>query len=195
MSSLRTLTRDMTRHDSYLTRDWLGIRAFRRMLTRGFQVYYCIAVALQKRTDTRYVLLICILCSTLFSPCDLIFFRMRPVIFLSVFLVVTYCREALSEELIRQQPSQDFVKLISSKKQIAKRRFRRDVQHEEDPDTFNTNTADGLCRNPTIQAGRDIQKMPVSKLRRALFIDEGSKKKYCFRFCAEFMLIVAFLFF
>jgi len=120
---------------------------------------------------------------------------MRPVIFLSVFLVVTYCREALSEELIRQQPSQDFVKLISSKKQIAKRRFRRDVQHEEDPDTFNTNTADGLCRNPTIQAGRDIQKMPVSKLRRALFIDEGSKKKYCFRFCAEFMLIVAFLFF
>ena len=90
---------------------------------------------------------------------------MRPVILLSVFLVVTYCCEALSEELIRQQPSRDFVKLTSSRKQIAKRRFRRDAQQNaEDLDTVNTNEAEGLCINPTTQAGHEIKKMPVSKL-------------------------------
>ena len=88
---------------------------------------------------------------------------MRPVILLSVFLVVTYCCEALSEELTRQQPSHDFVKLTSSRKQIAKRRFRRDAQqHAEDLDTVNTNEAEGQCSNPTIQEGREIKKLPVS---------------------------------
>lgn len=119
---------------------------------------------------------------------------MRPVILLSVFFVVTYCREALSEELIRQQSPQDFVKLTSSRKQIAKRRFRRDVQYEEDLDTVNTNKAEGLCSNPSIEVGHEIRKMPVSKLRRALFIDEDSKIAIFFRF-RELMLIVAFLFF
>lgn len=90
---------------------------------------------------------------------------MRPVILLSVFLVVTYCREALSEELIRQQPSRDFVKLTSSRKQIAKRRFRRDAQqHEEDPAFVNINTAEGHCDDPTTEGGHQIKKMPVSKL-------------------------------
>ena len=98
---------------------------------------------------------------------------MRPVILLSVFLVVTYCCEALSEELIRQQPSQDFVKLTSSRKQIAKRRFRRDApQYAEDPDSVTTNKAKGLCNNPTIEEGHGVTKMTVSKLRRALFVDD-----------------------
>jgi len=105
---------------------------------------------------------------------------MRPVILLSVFLVVTYCREALSEELIRQQPSQDFVKLTSSsRKEIAKRRFRRDVP-QEDPEVVNTNSAEGPCSDPTTGAGHEIKKMPVSKLRSALFIDEGSKMAILF---------------
>lgn len=113
---------------------------------------------------------------------------MRPVILLSVFLVVTYCREALSEELIRQQSPQDFVKLTSSRKEIAKRRFRRDVQ--QDPDTN-----DVSCSDPTIQSGHEIRKMLVSKLRRALFIDEDSKMAIFFFRFRELMLIVAFLFF
>ena len=102
---------------------------------------------------------------------------MRPVILLSVFLVVTYYREALSEELVRQQPSNDFVKLTSSRKQIAKRRFRRDVQstYKDDPDTVNANEEEGACENPTFQAGHGINKMHVSKLTRPLFIDEDSK--------------------
>ena len=85
---------------------------------------------------------------------------MRPVILLTVFLVVTYCREALSKELFRQQPSQDFMKLTSSRKQIAKGRFRRDAQ--DDPNTVNTNSAEGQCSNPTTQAGHEIKKLPVS---------------------------------
>lgn len=100
---------------------------------------------------------------------------MRPVILLSVFLVVSCCREVLSAELIRQQPSQDFVKLTSSRKQIAKRRFRRDAEHQEDPDSVNTNK-ESPCNDPTTQAGHGIKKMPVSKLRRAnCCIDEDSK--------------------
>ena len=113
---------------------------------------------------------------------------MRPVILLSVFLVVTYCCEALSEELIRQQPSQDFVKLTSSRKQIAKRRFRRDApQYAEDPDVVTTNKAEGLCNEPTIEEGHGVTKMTVSKLWRALFIDEDSKdSRLCFfRFCSS----------
>ena len=103
---------------------------------------------------------------------------MRPVILLSVFLVVTYCCEALSEELIRQQPSQDFVKLTSSRKQIAKRRFRRDApQYAEDPDTVATNEAEDQCNNPAIVAGHGIKKMTVSKLRKALFIDDMKIQK------------------
>lgn len=84
---------------------------------------------------------------------------MRPVILLSVFLVVSCCREVLSAELIRQQPSQDFVKLTSSRKQIAKRRFRRDAEHQEDPDSVNTNK-ESPCNDPTTQAGHGIKKMP-----------------------------------
>lgn len=100
---------------------------------------------------------------------------MRPVVLLSVFLVVSCCREVLSAELIRQQPSQDFVKLTSSRKQIAKRRFRRDVKYQDDPDSVNTNK-EGPCNDPTTQAGHGIKKMPVSKLRRAnCCIDEDSK--------------------
>lgn len=91
---------------------------------------------------------------------------MRPVFLLSVFLVVSYCREVLSAELIRQQTSQDFVKLTSSRKQIAERRFRRDVDSQGDPDSVNTNT-ETSCKDPTTQAGHGIKKMPVSKLRRA----------------------------
>ena len=87
---------------------------------------------------------------------------MRPVILLSVFLVVNHCHEVLSAELIQQQPSQDFVKLTSSRKQIAKRRFRRDVVYKEDPDTVNTKEEEGPCNNPTTEAGHEIKKLPVS---------------------------------
>lgn len=95
---------------------------------------------------------------------------MRPVILLSVFLVVNCCCEVLSVELVRQQPSQDFLKLTSTRKQISKRRFRRDVTYKEDPDTFNANESEGPCNNPTTQSGHEIKRMDVSKLS-ALFID------------------------
>ncbi|KAJ7347166.1 hypothetical protein OS493_039978 [Desmophyllum pertusum] len=82
---------------------------------------------------------------------------MRPVILASVFLVVNCVCGALSVELIREQQSQDLLKLTRKKSQISKRRFRRDV-NEEDPDMFNADTAQGKCKVPTLSDDRKLNK-------------------------------------
>lgn len=87
---------------------------------------------------------------------------MRPVILISVFLVVTYCCGVLSVKFIRQQPSNDLLKLTSTRKsEISKRRFRRDAK-VDDPDVFNVNKEEGRCNNPAEEDGREITKLDVS---------------------------------
>lgn len=86
---------------------------------------------------------------------------MRPVILASVFLVVNCVCGVLSVELIREQQSQDLLKLTRKKSQISKRRFRRDV-NEEDPDMFNADTAQGKCKVPTLSDDRKLNKFDVS---------------------------------
>ena len=88
---------------------------------------------------------------------------MRPVILASVFLVVNCCCVVLNADLIREQPSKDFVKLTSKRRtKIPNRRFRRDVNKEDHPDVFNVNKTEGPCPFPTEKEGRQITKSDVS---------------------------------